>query len=93
VDVHNLFSSPCLLLLASYKLINEIATWEGEGGPLTCIVKKNRIVYTGLVRKPGEKRPLGRPRRGWKENIAIDIKGIWRKGVDWTDMAQDRNCW
>jgi len=40
-------------------------------------VKKNGIVYRGLVRKLGEKRPLGRPRRGWK-NMTIDIKGIWR---------------
>jgi hypothetical protein len=54
-------------------------------------VKKNGILYRGLVRKPGEKRPLGRPRREWKDNITIDIKDIWRKGVDWTDLAQDRN--
>jgi len=58
---------------------------------LAYIVKKNGIVYMGLVGKPGEKRPLGRPRRGWKDNITLDIKGIWRKDVDWTDVAQDRN--
>lgn len=57
---------------------------------MACIVKKNGIVYTGFVRKSGEKRPLGGPRRGWKDNI---IKGIWRKGVEWTDVAQDRNRW
>jgi hypothetical protein len=62
-------------------------------GDLACIVKKNGIVYTGFVGKPGEKRPLGGPRRGWKDNITIDIKGIWRKGVEWTDVAQDRNRW
>jgi hypothetical protein len=58
---------------------------------LACIVKKNGIAYRELVRKPGGKRPLGRPRRGWKDNITIDIKGIGRKGVGWTDLAQDRD--
>jgi hypothetical protein len=45
-------------------------------------VKKNGIVYRGLVRKAGEKSPLGRPRRGWKDDMTIDIKGIWRQGID-----------
>ena len=75
MDVHNLYSSPCLLLLVSYNLINDNV--KGGGNHLACTVKKNGIVYRGLVRKLGEKRPLGRPRRGWK-NMTIDIKGIWR---------------
>ena len=60
---------------------------------MACIVKKNGIAYRGLVRKAGKKRPLGKPRRRWKDDITIDIKGIWRKGVDWTELAQDRNSW
>jgi hypothetical protein len=44
-------------------------------------VKKNGIVYRGFVRKPGKK-PLGKPRRGWKDDMTIGIKGIWRKGID-----------
>ena len=67
VDVHNLYSSPCLLLLVSYTLINEKAT---GGGHLACIVKKNGIVYRGLVRKAGKKDRL--------ENLGADGKMILR---------------
>jgi len=43
--------------------------------------------------KPEGRRPLGRPRRRWEENIKTDLKeeGYW--GADWTDLAQDRDRW
>jgi len=41
--------------------------------------------------KPEGKRPLGRPRRRWKDNIKVDIKEVGWVGMDWTDLAQDRN--
>jgi hypothetical protein len=44
------------------------------------------------VGRPVERRPLGRPRRRWEDNIKMDIKEVvW--GMNWTDMAQDRNRW
>jgi hypothetical protein len=38
-----------------------------------------------------QKRPLGRPRRRWVDNIKIDLREIGREGVDWIDRAQDRD--
>jgi hypothetical protein len=46
-----------------------------------------------LVGKPEEKRPLGRPRRRWADNIKMDLRELGWDGVDWTDMAQDRDQW
>jgi hypothetical protein len=44
-----------------------------------------------LVGKPEGRRPLGRPRRRWVDNIKMD--GIGWDGVDWVDLAQDRDHW
>jgi hypothetical protein len=46
-----------------------------------------------LVRKPEGKRPLGRPRRRWVDNIKRDLKEIDWDGVDWIDLAQVRDQW
>jgi hypothetical protein len=43
------------------------------------------------VRKPKGKRPLGRPRRRWVDNIKIDLLEIGWRGVDWIGIAQDRD--
>jgi hypothetical protein len=46
-----------------------------------------------LVRKPEGKRPLGRPRRRWVDNIRMDLREVgWGNG-DWIGVAQDRNRW
>jgi hypothetical protein len=46
-----------------------------------------------LMRKPEEKRPLGRPRRMWVENIKMDLREVGWDGRDWIDLAQDRDQW
>jgi hypothetical protein len=57
---------------------------EGGGG-------KN--AYRILVRMPEGKRPLGTP-RGWRvDNIKMDLREIGWDGVDWIDLAQDRDQW
>jgi hypothetical protein len=43
--------------------------------------------------KPEGKRPLGRPRRRWVDNIKRDLRGISRDGMDWFDVTQDRDQW
>jgi hypothetical protein len=45
------------------------------------------------VRKTEEKRPLGRPRRRWVDNIKMDLREIGWDGVDWIDRAQCRDQW
>jgi hypothetical protein len=47
--------------------------------------------YRILVRKPEEKRQLGRARRRWVENIKMDLRQRGWTGMDWIDPAQDRN--
>jgi hypothetical protein len=46
-----------------------------------------------LVGKPERKRPLGRPRRRWEDNIRMDLREIGWGGMAWIDLAQDRNQW
>jgi hypothetical protein len=52
-----------------------------------------RNAYRILVGKQEGNRPLGRPRRRWVDNIKTDITEIVWDGVDWIDMAQDRDHW
>jgi hypothetical protein len=49
--------------------------------------------YSILVGKPDGKRPLGRSRRKWMSNIKMDLRGIGCDGVDWIDLAQERDQW
>ena len=46
-----------------------------------------------LTGKPTGKRPLGRPRRRWEDNIRMDLEEISINAVNWADSAQDRNYW
>ena len=51
-----------------------------------------RGVHKVLVRKPEGKRPLGRPRRRWKDNIKMDLQEVGGGG-DWLQLAQDMDRW
>ena len=51
-----------------------------------------RGVHRVLVGKPEGKRPLGRPRRRWEDNIKMGLREV-RGGGDWTELAQDRDRW
>ena len=46
-----------------------------------------------LVGKPEEKRPLGRPRLRWEDNIKIDLQEVGCVGMDWIEQAQDKDRW
>jgi len=52
-----------------------------------------RGVYSVLVGKPEGKRPLGRPRRRWEDNIKMDLQEVGLWGMDWIELAQDRDRW
>ena len=43
--------------------------------------------------KPEGKRPLGRPKCRWEDNIKMDLQKVGCEGIDWIDLAQDRNRW
>jgi len=53
----------------------------GEGG----------CVYRDLVGKPERKRPLGRPRHKWEDNIRIGLQEVGFVGMDWTELTHDRD--
>jgi len=63
----------------------------GWAGHVACM-GEGRVVHRVLVGKPEGKRPLGRPRRRWEDNIKTDLREV--RGVgDWMELAQDRNRW
>jgi hypothetical protein len=54
---------------------------------------EERGVHRVLVGKPEGKRPLGRPRRRWEDNIKMNIQEVGVGGGDWMVLAQDRDRW
>ena len=54
---------------------------------------KRRGVYRVLVGKREGKRPLGRPRRRWENNIKMDLQEVGCGDKDWIELAQDRDRW
>jgi hypothetical protein len=56
-------------------------------------MRERRNAYSILVVKPERKKSLGRPRRRWVDNIKVDLTEIRWGGMDWFDLAQDRDQW
>jgi hypothetical protein len=54
---------------------------------------EGRGVYRVLVGKPEGKRPLGRPRRRWEDNIKMGLQEVGCGGMKWIELAQDRDRW
>ena len=62
--------------------------WAGHAARMG----EGRGVHRILVGKPEGKRPLGKPRRRWEDNIKMDLQEV-RGGGDWMELAQDRDRW
>ena len=56
-------------------------------------MEKGRSAFKILTAKPTEKRPLGRPRRRWEDNIRMDLEEIGINAGNWVDSAHDRDYW
>jgi len=56
-------------------------------------VGERRGVYRGLVGKHEGRRPLGRTRRRWEDNVKMDLPEVGCRGMDWIELAQDRDRW
>jgi len=54
---------------------------------------ERRGIYRVSVGKPEGKRPVGRPRLRWEDNIKMDLQEVGCKGMDWIDLSQDRDSW
>jgi hypothetical protein len=78
-------------LSAKYNQSNQIE--EDEMGGACSMNAEKRNAYRLLVGKPERKRPLGRPRRRWVDNIRMDLGEVGWGDVDSIGLAQDRNRW
>ena len=56
-------------------------------------MEEGRCAFKILTGKPTGKRPFGRPRRRWEDNIRMDLEGIGINAGNWVDSAMDRNYW
>jgi hypothetical protein len=81
--LHNLYSSPSIIGMIKSRRMR----WAGHVAGMG----EKRNAYRILVGKPERKRPLGRPRRRWVDNIKMNLREIGWDGMDWIDLAQDRD--
>jgi hypothetical protein len=84
-ELHNLSSSPSIIRIMKSKRMR----WTGH----VARMGEKRNVYRLLVGKPEGKRPLGRLRHRWIDNIKMDFLEIGLSVVDWIGLAQDRYRW
>jgi hypothetical protein len=63
--------------------------WEGHVARMGAV----RDAYNILVGRPEGRRPLGRPRRKWEDNIKMDLREIRFGDADWIHWVQDRDRW
>jgi len=63
--------------------------WAGH----VALMRKEREVQRVLLGKPEGRRPLGKPRRRWVDNIRMDIQEVGCGYMDWIGLAQDRDRW
>jgi hypothetical protein len=79
-------------LYSSHKIVRAIKSrmrWAGH----VARMGERKGLYRVLVGKPEGKRPLGRPRSRIKDDIKSDLQEVGRRGMDWTELAQDRDRW
>jgi hypothetical protein len=84
-ELPDLYSSPSMIEIIKSQRMR----WVGHVARME--VKRN--AYRLLVGKPEGKRPLGRPRRRWVDNIRMDLGEVGWGDVDWIGLAQNRNRW
>jgi hypothetical protein len=84
-ELHGLYSSPSIIRVIKARRMR----WVGH---VACIGEV-RGAYKILVGRPEGKRPLGRPRHRWEDNIKMDLREIGFGDVDWIHWAQDRDRW
>jgi hypothetical protein len=84
-ELHNLYSSPSIIRVIKSRRMR----WAGHVSRM----EQKRNAYRILVGKPEGKRPLGRPRRMWVDSIKMELREVGRSGMDWIDLAQDRDQW
>ncbi|KAJ4435373.1 hypothetical protein ANN_17987 [Periplaneta americana] len=84
-ELHALYSSPDIIRNIKSRRLR----WAGH---VACM-GESRNAYRVLVGRPEGKRPLGRPRRRWEDNIKMDLREVGYDDREWINLAQDRDRW
>jgi hypothetical protein len=84
-ELHDLYSSPNIVRVIKSRRMR----WAGHEARMG----EGRGTYRVLVGRSEGKRPLGRPRRRWEDNIKMDLGEIGIDGVNWIQLAQNRVQW
>jgi len=84
-ELNDLYSSPNIVRVIKSRRMR----WVGH----VARMGEERVVYRILVGKPEGRRPLGRPRRRWVDNIMVDLQEVGCVYMDWFGLAQDRDRW
>ena len=84
-ELRDLYSLPNIVRVVKSRRMR----WAGH----VARMGQGRGVYRVLVGKPEGKKPLGRPRRRWEDNIKMDLQEVGGGCGDWTELAQDRDRW
>ncbi|KAJ4452011.1 hypothetical protein ANN_03524 [Periplaneta americana] len=84
-ELHALYTSPDIISNIKSRRLR----WAGH----VARIGESRNAYRVLVGRPEGKRPLGRPRRRWEDNIKMDLREVGYDGRDWINLAQDRDQW
>ena len=83
-ELNDLYSSPNIVWLIKFTM-----RWAGH---VACM-EDRRCLYRVLVEKPEGRRPLGRPRHRWEDNMKMDLQEMGCGGMDWIKLALDRDRW
>jgi hypothetical protein len=84
-EFNDLYSSPSIVRVIKSRILR----WAGH---VTCMGERIGV-YRVLVGKSEGKKPLERPRLRWENNIKMDLQEVRCGGLDWIDVAQDRDSW
>ena len=84
-ELHSLYRSPNIVRVIKSRRLR----WAGHVAKM----EEGRSVFKILTDIPMGKRPLGRPRRRWEDNLRMDLEEIRIIAGNWVDSAQDRNYW
>ena len=84
-ELSDLYTLPNIVRVVSSRRMR----WDWH----VALMGEGRGVHRFLVGKPEGKRPLGRPRRRWEDNITVDLQEVGGSCGDWMELAQDRDRW
>jgi hypothetical protein len=84
-ELDDLYSSPNIIRVIKSRRMR----WAGHAARM----RDRRRAYRVLVGRPEGRKPLVRPRRRWEDNIKMDLQEVGWGGINWIDMAQDRDRW